>query len=135
MRRHVMTRDVEPHLSGTFWIWNCLSNSVGHKESAKMCARTATVAVDSCFDTRLFLAVCFRCSVRTDCQDAAKDALYWINYKSDRCTTIESVSPHQLQATTARTVRRLQSTPRHAGSTYRLQGFGPNSRLTLTAAV
>ena len=30
--------------------------------------------------------------------------LYWINYKSDRCTTIESVNPHQLQATTARTV-------------------------------
>ena len=50
------------------------------------------------------VAVCFRCSVRADCQDAAKDVLYWINYKSDRCTTIESVTPHQLQATTARTV-------------------------------
>ncbi|XP_037086635.1 plexin-A4-like [Pollicipes pollicipes] len=45
-----------------------------------------------------------KCSVRTSCQDAAKDALYWINYKSDRCTTIESVTPHQLQATTARTL-------------------------------
>ncbi|XP_043213121.1 plexin-B3-like [Amphibalanus amphitrite] len=45
-----------------------------------------------------------KCSIRSDCQDAAKDVLYWINYKSDRCTTIESVSPHQLQATTARTL-------------------------------
>ena len=52
------------------------------------------------------VAVCFRCSVRADCQDAAKDVLYWINYTSDRCTTIESVTPHQLQATTARTVSR-----------------------------
>ena len=57
-------------------------------------------------------AVCFRCSVRTDCQDAAEDVLYWINYKSDRCTTIESVSPHQLQATTARTVSWRQASHR-----------------------
>ncbi|XP_037069862.1 plexin-A2-like [Pollicipes pollicipes] len=45
-----------------------------------------------------------KCSVRTSCQDAAKDTLYWINYKTDRCTTIDSVTPHQLQATTARTL-------------------------------
>ncbi|XP_043221511.1 plexin-A2-like isoform X2 [Amphibalanus amphitrite] len=45
-----------------------------------------------------------KCSVRSRCQDADKDVLYWINYKSDRCTTIESVNPHQLQATTARTL-------------------------------
>lgn len=47
---------------------------------------------------------CFRCSLRSDCQDAAKDPLYWISYKSGRCTTITSVIPNQLQRTTARTV-------------------------------
>lgn len=45
-----------------------------------------------------------RCSLRSDCQDAAKDPLYWISYKSGRCTTITSVTPNQLQRTTARTV-------------------------------
>ncbi|XP_059489451.1 plexin-A2 isoform X1 [Neocloeon triangulifer] len=45
-----------------------------------------------------------KCSLRSDCQDAAKDPLYWIPYKSGRCTTITSVSPNQLQRTTARTL-------------------------------
>lgn len=45
-----------------------------------------------------------KCSLRSDCQDAAKDPLYWISYKSGRCTTITSVTPNQLQRTTARTL-------------------------------
>ncbi|XP_015599492.1 plexin-A2 [Cephus cinctus] len=45
-----------------------------------------------------------KCNLRSDCQDAAKDPLYWISYKSGRCTTITSVSPDQLQRTTARTL-------------------------------
>ncbi|XP_026472464.1 plexin-A4 [Ctenocephalides felis] len=45
-----------------------------------------------------------KCSLRSNCQDAAKDPLYWISYKSGRCTTITTVSPHQLQRTTARTL-------------------------------
>ncbi|KAK0081171.1 hypothetical protein PV325_012648 [Microctonus aethiopoides] len=45
-----------------------------------------------------------KCNLRSDCQDAAKDPLYWISYKSGRCTTITSVSPEQLQKTTARTL-------------------------------
>ena len=46
---------------------------------------------------------CF--SLRGDCRDAAKDPLYWISYKSGRCTTITSVNPAELQRTTARYVR------------------------------
>ncbi|XP_035717435.1 plexin-A4-like isoform X1 [Vespa mandarinia] len=45
-----------------------------------------------------------KCNLRSDCQDAAKDPLYWIPYKSGRCTTITSVTPDQLQRTTARTL-------------------------------
>lgn len=45
-----------------------------------------------------------KCSLRSDCQDAAKDPLSWISYKSGRCTTITSVTPNQLQRTTARTL-------------------------------
>ena len=45
-----------------------------------------------------------KCSLRGDCRDAAKDPLYWISYKSGRCTTISSVTPHELQRTTARTL-------------------------------
>uniref|UniRef100_A0A1B6CQ54 Sema domain-containing protein n=1 Tax=Clastoptera arizonana TaxID=38151 RepID=A0A1B6CQ54_9HEMI len=45
-----------------------------------------------------------KCSLRSDCQDAAKDILYWIPYKSGRCTTITTVTPYQLQRTTARTL-------------------------------
>jgi plexin A len=45
-----------------------------------------------------------KCSLRGDCRDAALDPLYWISYKSGRCTTITSVQPHELQRTTARTL-------------------------------
>ena len=45
-----------------------------------------------------------KCSLRGDCRDAAMDPLYWISYKSGRCTTITSVQPHELQRTTARTL-------------------------------
>jgi len=46
-----------------------------------------------------------KCSLRGDCRDAALDPLYWISYKSGRCTTITSVNPHELQRTTARTLQ------------------------------
>ncbi|KAL1129886.1 hypothetical protein AAG570_012830, partial [Ranatra chinensis] len=45
-----------------------------------------------------------KCSLKSDCQDAGRDDLYWISYKSGKCTTITSVSPNQLQRTTARTL-------------------------------
>ncbi|XP_022901683.1 plexin-A2 [Onthophagus taurus] len=45
-----------------------------------------------------------KCSLRSDCSDAAQDPLYWISYKSGRCTTITTVTPNQLQRTTARTL-------------------------------
>ncbi|KAF7989684.1 hypothetical protein HCN44_008358 [Aphidius gifuensis] len=45
-----------------------------------------------------------KCNLRSDCQDAANDPLYWISYKSQRCTTITTVTPDQLQKTTARTL-------------------------------
>ena len=37
-------------------------------------------------------------------RDAALDPLYWISYKSGKCTTITSVQPNELQRTTARTL-------------------------------
>ncbi|XP_067613977.1 plexin-A2 isoform X3 [Eurosta solidaginis] len=45
-----------------------------------------------------------KCSPRSNCQDNANDPLYWISYKTGKCTTITSVVPHQLQRTTARTL-------------------------------
>ncbi|XP_065576884.1 plexin-A4-like isoform X2 [Artemia franciscana] len=45
-----------------------------------------------------------KCSLRTDCQDAVRDPLYWVPYRSGRCTTITAVTPHQIQRTTARTL-------------------------------
>lgn len=45
-----------------------------------------------------------KCSSRSTCQDDVNDPLYWINYKTGKCTTITSVMPHQLQRTTARTL-------------------------------
>eukprot|EP00096_Caligus_rogercresseyi_P001343 TRINITY_DN1211_c0_g2_i1.p1 TRINITY_DN1211_c0_g2~~TRINITY_DN1211_c0_g2_i1.p1 ORF type:complete len:1044 (+),score=347.68 TRINITY_DN1211_c0_g2_i1:181-3132(+) len=45
-----------------------------------------------------------KCSLRGDCRDAAMDPLYWISYKSGRCTTITQVQPKELQRTTARTL-------------------------------
>ncbi|XP_049284927.1 plexin-A2 isoform X3 [Anopheles funestus] len=45
-----------------------------------------------------------KCSRRYECQDSSKDPLSWLSYKSGKCTTITSVTPHQLQRTTARTL-------------------------------
>ncbi|KAH8398904.1 hypothetical protein KR222_005983, partial [Zaprionus bogoriensis] len=45
-----------------------------------------------------------KCSPRSSCQDDANDPLYWVSYKTGKCTTITSVVPHQLQRTTARTL-------------------------------
>lgn len=45
-----------------------------------------------------------KCSLRSDCQDAARDPLSWIPYKTGKCTSITSVSPKELQRTTARTL-------------------------------
>lgn len=43
-----------------------------------------------------------KCTLRTNCQDDGNDPLYWVNYKNGKCTSITSVTPHQLQRTTAR---------------------------------
>lgn len=45
-----------------------------------------------------------KCSLRSNCQDDTNDPLFWVSYKTGKCTTIMNVSPHQLQRTTARTV-------------------------------
>lgn len=45
-----------------------------------------------------------KCSLRANCQDDTNDPLFWVSYKTGKCTTIMNVSPHQLQRTTARTV-------------------------------
>ncbi|XP_054746803.1 plexin-A2 isoform X1 [Anastrepha obliqua] len=45
-----------------------------------------------------------KCSPRSSCEDDANDPLYWVSYKTGKCTTITSVVPHQLQRTTARTL-------------------------------
>ncbi|GIY30136.1 hypothetical protein CEXT_325961 [Caerostris extrusa] len=43
-----------------------------------------------------------KCSLRGACAEAAQDPLYWLSYKSGRCTTITEVHPPQIQRTTAR---------------------------------
>lgn len=48
-----------------------------------------------------------KCSLRSSCEDNANDPLFWVTYKTGKCTTITSVVPHQLQRTTARTVSSL----------------------------
>ncbi|RWS17561.1 plexin A-like protein [Dinothrombium tinctorium] len=45
-----------------------------------------------------------KCSLRSDCAEAAQDPLYWLSYKSGKCTTITHVHPPQIQWTTARTL-------------------------------
>lgn len=45
-----------------------------------------------------------KCSLRGDCVEAASDPLYWLSYKSGKCTTITHVHPPQIQRTTARTL-------------------------------
>lgn len=43
-----------------------------------------------------------KCSLRSDCAQAAQDPLYWLSYKSGKCTTITQVHPPRIQRTTAR---------------------------------
>ncbi|XP_067122898.1 plexin A3-like, partial [Centruroides vittatus] len=43
-----------------------------------------------------------KCSLRSDCEDAAQNANYWLSYKNGKCTTITEVQPPQIQRTTAR---------------------------------
>lgn len=45
-----------------------------------------------------------KCSLRSMCQDDANDPLFWVSYRTGKCTTIMNVSPFQLQRTTARTL-------------------------------
>lgn len=59
-----------------------------------------------------------KCSLRSSCQDDTNDPLFWVSYKTGKCTTIINVSPHQLQRTTARTVR----TPTHTHTQMRIRG-------------
>lgn len=43
-----------------------------------------------------------KCSLKGNCQDDSNDPLFWVSYKTGKCTSITSVTPHQLQRTTAR---------------------------------
>ena len=45
-----------------------------------------------------------KCSLRSKCAEATSDPLYWLSYKSGKCTTISRVHPPQIQRTTARTL-------------------------------
>lgn len=45
-----------------------------------------------------------RCSIKSSCAEANQDSLYWLSYRSGKCTTITSVKPSQIQKTTARTL-------------------------------
>ncbi|GAB0093919.1 Plexin_cytopl domain-containing protein [Sergentomyia squamirostris] len=45
-----------------------------------------------------------KCTLRSNCQDDTNDPLFWVSYKTGKCTTITTVMPHQLQRTTARTL-------------------------------
>ncbi|KAH7645133.1 plexin-a-like protein [Dermatophagoides farinae] len=45
-----------------------------------------------------------KCSIRNDCAEATSDPLYWLSYKSGKCTTISNVNPAQIQRTTTRTL-------------------------------
>lgn len=45
-----------------------------------------------------------KCSLRSNCAEAASDPLYWLSYKSGKCTTISQVNPSQIQRTTMRTL-------------------------------
>ncbi|XP_074605238.1 plexin A [Brevipalpus obovatus] len=46
-----------------------------------------------------------KCSLRSDCAEAASDPLYWLSYKSGKCTTITQVNPDKIQRTTTRTLQ------------------------------
>ncbi|KAI2798414.1 hypothetical protein BLOT_012695 [Blomia tropicalis] len=45
-----------------------------------------------------------KCSLRSVCGGGTSDPLYWLSYKSGKCTTITSVNPAQIQRTTIRTL-------------------------------
>jgi len=45
-----------------------------------------------------------RCSIKSSCAEANEDSLYWLSYRSGKCTTITSVTPAQIQRTTTRTL-------------------------------
>lgn len=45
-----------------------------------------------------------KCTLRSNCEDDSNDPLFWVPYKSGKCTNIVSVTPHQIQRTTARTL-------------------------------
>ncbi|KAG9510737.1 Plexin-A1, partial [Fragariocoptes setiger] len=43
-----------------------------------------------------------KCSLKVACPGGSQDPLYWLSYKSGKCTMITSVNPPQIQRTTAR---------------------------------
>lgn len=45
-----------------------------------------------------------RCSIKSSCAEANQDSLYWLSYRSGKCTTITNVTPPQIQRTTMRTL-------------------------------
>lgn len=74
-----------------------------------------------------------RCSIKSSCNGAQLDSLYWLSYKSGRCTTITNVTPHQIQKTTTRTLSlAIDNLPNVEGNF--LCGFSISGRTEFTNA-
>lgn len=74
-----------------------------------------------------------RCSIKSACAEANDDSLYWLSYRSGRCTTITSVVPPQIQRTTTRILSlSIENLPSVEGQ---LQcGFTSHGRTEITPA-
>jgi plexin A len=74
-----------------------------------------------------------RCSIKSSCAEANQDSLYWLSYRSGKCTTITSVSPPQIQKTTTRTLSlNIENLPSVEGPF--LCGFTTQGRTEFTNA-
>lgn len=74
-----------------------------------------------------------RCSIKSLCSGADQDSLYWLSYRSGKCTTITGISPAQIQKTTTRTLAlSIQNLPTIDGQF--LCGFTANGRTEYTNA-
>lgn len=74
-----------------------------------------------------------RCSIKSSCAEANQDSLYWLSYRSGKCTTITSVTPPLIQKTTTRTLSLvIENLPSVDGEF--LCGFTSQGRTELTNA-
>lgn len=74
-----------------------------------------------------------RCSIKSSCAEANQDSLYWLSYKSGKCTTITSVTPPLIQRTTTRTLSLvIENLPSVEGQF--LCGFTSQGRTEITTA-